>query len=78
VRGRGFVKRFASELWKIDSRQANSPHESIFFHDSFLPEGLYVSDLPNRNIIFEFELAKSDNRDSSFQAINMQLVSPSH
>lgn len=75
----GFVrvmKNIAPELWKIDSRQANSPYESVFFHDSFLPDSIYVSELPSRNIIFEFELAKSENRDSGFQAVNMQLVSP--
>ncbi len=69
------MKSIASDLWKIDSRQVNSPYESVFFHDSFLPDGAYPSDLPNRNTIFEFELAKSENRDSGFQAVNMHLVS---
>lgn len=70
------MKNIASELWKIDSRLAHSPYESIFFHDSQLPDGIHVNDLPNRNIIFEFELSKSENRDSGYQAINMQLISP--
>jgi uncharacterized LabA/DUF88 family protein len=69
------MKNIAPDLWKIDSRMANSPYESVFFHDSHLPEGVHMNDLPNRNIILEFELAKSENRDSGFQAINMQLVS---
>ena len=70
------MKNIAPELWKIDSRLANSPYESVFFHDSQLPEGVYIADLPNRNIILEFELSKSENRESGFQAINMQLISP--
>jgi uncharacterized LabA/DUF88 family protein len=70
------MKNIAPELWKIDSRLANSPYESVFFHDSQLPDGVYVGDLPNRNIIFEFELSKSENRESGFQATNMLLVSP--
>lgn len=70
------MKNIAPDLWKIDSRLTNSPYESVFFHDSQLPEGVHMSDLPNRNIIFEFELSKSENRESGFQAINMQLASP--
>ena len=35
-----------------------------------------MNDLPNRNIIFEFELSKSESRESGYQAINMQLISP--
>ncbi|MEO8288862.1 MAG: NYN domain-containing protein [Chloroflexota bacterium] len=69
------MKSIAPELWKIDSRQANSPYESVFFHDSHLPDGVHIADLPNRNTIFEFELAKSEHRETGFQAVNMQLVS---
>ncbi len=70
------MKNIAPDLWKINSRLANSPYESVFFHDSQLPEGVYAGELPNRNVIFEFELAKSENRESGSQAVSMQLVSP--
>ncbi len=71
-----FMKTLASDLWKIDSRQPDSPYESVFFHDSQLPEQIHYSELPSRNIIFEFELAQSEGRENGWQAINMQLISP--
>ncbi len=71
-----YMKTIAPELWRIDSRQANSPYESVFFHDSHIPEEVHSSELPSRNIIFEFELAKAEGRESRMQAMNLQLVSP--
>lgn len=71
-----YMKTIAPELWRIDSRQANSPYESVFFHDSHIPEEVHPGELPSRNIILEFELARAEGRESGVQAINMQLVSP--
>ncbi len=70
-----FMKTLAPELWKLDSRQADSPYGSVFFHDSQLPEEVHYSKLPNRMMIFEFELAKSEGREGGLQAVNLQLVS---
>ena len=70
-----FMKSVAPELWKLDSRQADSPYGSVFFHDSQLPEEVHYSKLPNRTMIFEFELAKSEGREGGLQAVNLQLVS---
>lgn len=71
-----YMKALAPELWKLDSRQADSPYGSVFFHDSQLPEDVHYSKLPNRTMIFEFELAKSEGREAGLQAVNLQLVSP--
>lgn len=71
-----FMKTIAAELWRTDSRQANSPYESVFFHDSQIPDEIHAAELPSRSIIFEFELARTEGKDSRIQAINMQLVSP--
>ncbi len=71
-----FLKSIAPELWRIDPRQAESPYESVFFHNSQLPDEVHVSDLPSRSMIFEFELSRAEGRENSLQAINMQLVSP--
>jgi uncharacterized LabA/DUF88 family protein len=73
-----FLKTIAPDLWRIDPRQPDSPYESVFFHNSHLPEDVHVSDLPSRSMIFEFELSRAEGRDAerSLQAINMQLVSP--
>lgn len=71
-----YMKTIASELWKTDSRQLNSPYESVFFHDSQLPEEVHVSDLPSRHMVFEFELAKAEGREGSLQAMSLQLINP--
>lgn len=72
-----FMKHIAPEIWKMDSRQENSPYESVFFHDSQLPPEVHFSELPSRNLIFEFELeAPNEDGDKGLRAIDMQLVSP--
>jgi len=70
-----FMKKIAPEIWKLDSRQAGSPYQSVFFHDSQLPEQVNVQDLPSRNLIFEFELAEAEGRESGLQAVRLELVS---
>lgn len=71
-----FLKGISPDLWKIDSRQANSPYETVFFHDSQLPSDINVSELPSRNLIFEFELVKAEGRESGYQGVNITLASP--
>jgi len=71
-----FMKTISLELWKMDSRDENSPYMSVFFHDSQLPDEVHSSELPSRNLIFEFELDKADGREDGMQAVNIQLVSP--
>lgn len=70
-----FIKGVATELWKLDSRQVDSPYGSVFFHDSQLPEEVHYTQLPSRTHIFEFELVKSEAREGGLQAVNLQLVS---
>lgn len=69
-----YLKTIAPNLWLTDTRNPNSPYGSVFFHDSNLPEGVRPGQLPTRNYIFEFELARSERTDS-LQAINIELVS---
>ena len=71
-----YLKTISPELWKIDPRQPESPYDSVFFHNSQLPEEVHAADLPSRSMVFEFELSKAEGRDSGTQAINMQLISP--
>lgn len=71
-----FLKHIGPDLWRIDPRQPDSPYESVFFHNSQLPDDVHVADLPSRSLIFEFELARAEGRENSLQAVNMQLVSP--
>ncbi|PID56169.1 NYN domain-containing protein [candidate division KSB3 bacterium] len=78
-KGYGFLramKTIAPDLWRIDSRQKDSPYYSVFFHDSQLPEEVSFSELPSRSLIFEFEVADAEGHESGMQAKKMQLVSP--
>ncbi|MCL4869381.1 MAG: NYN domain-containing protein [Anaerolineae bacterium] len=78
-KGYGFMrvlKNLSPGLGKIDSRQADSPYISVFFHNSRLPDHVDVDELPSRNYVFEFELAAPEGRDSGYQANFIQLVSP--
>ncbi|MGB0713659.1 MAG: NYN domain-containing protein [Gammaproteobacteria bacterium] len=75
-KGFGFL-RFMSEispgLWITDTRDPHSPYRTAFFHDSQLPEEFNVSDLPSRQIIFEFTLSDSGpDRDPG--AVSMREV----
>ncbi len=76
-----FMKTIGPELWRLDPRHPDSPYGSAFFHDSWLPPAVNPLELPSRNLIFEFDLARgearADGRDGSLQAVNLELVSPS-
>lgn len=69
-----YLKTIAPNLWLTDTRNPYSPYGSVFFHDSNLPEGVRPGQLPTRNYIFEFELARSERTDS-LQALNIELIS---
>ena len=71
-----YMKYISPELWKIDPRQPDSPYDSVFFHNSQLPEEVHAGDLPSRSMVFEFELNRAEGRDNGTQAIAMQLISP--
>ncbi len=78
-KGYGFLrlmKKIAPELWRIDSRQEDSPYMSVFFHDSQLPDSVHYSELPSRSLIFEFDLERAEGRESGIQAGNMKVVAP--
>ena len=79
AKGYGFLramKMIAPDLWRIDSRQKDSPYYSVFFHDSQLPDEVNFTELPSRSLIFEFEVAEAEGHESGMQAKKMQLVSP--
>ncbi len=69
-----FIKCLSPALWRIDARESESPYVSVFFHDSQLPPEVQPEDLPSRSVIFEVELAKSESRENSMIAVNMQVM----
>ncbi|MGA9119337.1 MAG: NYN domain-containing protein [Bacteroidota bacterium] len=69
-----FLRCLSPALWRIDARESDSPYQSVFFHDSQLPPEMAPEDLPSRTVIFEWELAKSESRENSMIAVNMQVI----
>jgi uncharacterized LabA/DUF88 family protein len=74
-----FMKLIGTALWDVDSRKPGSPYRSVFFHESELPTGLRAADLPSRDLIFEFDLAKAsrpaaEEEQENLQAVKIQLV----
>lgn len=71
-----FLKEISPDLWITDTRNPDSPYNTAFFHDSNLPTQVNPIALPNRNMFFEFELAKSD-RGAGIQAIDIEVANKS-
>jgi uncharacterized LabA/DUF88 family protein len=69
-----YIKYIGPGLWVTDTRHPDSPYGTAFFHDSNLPDFIRPSLFPSRNLIFEFELIKSE-RGAGVQAINIELAS---
>ncbi len=55
-----FLKSIGSGIWDVDSRKQGSPYASAFFHVSELQPGITADDLPSRDLIFEFDLSRSN------------------
>lgn len=71
-----FLVKLSPYLWKTDSRDADSPYRTAFFHDSSLPDNFNVMKLPFRNHIFEFTLLAEPNGKQPV-ATDIALVHPS-
>ncbi len=75
-KGFGFMRFLVSlspYLWKTDSRDAESPFRTAFFHDSNLPDGFNVARLPSRQLVFEFTLSEPNGKQPA--ATDISLVS---
>ena len=58
-----FLKRITTGLWITDARDADSPYGTCFVHVSDLPPTVNPDNLPSRDHIFEFEVARSNRSD---------------
>ncbi len=67
-----FMEDLSGSLWIRDTRKEESPYGTAFVHSSQFPEGIDVKKLPNRNMIFEFEL--KEIKDKGLQAENIKLL----
>ena len=68
-----FLDRMDADLWISDTRHKDSPYKTVYFHDSHLLDRLEPGEIPNRDIIFEFDLNKS-TRNEGFEARNIKVV----
>lgn len=82
-RGYGFMrymKEISENVWDVDSRKPGSPFGAVFFHISELPPDLETDELPSRERVFEFDLAKpsrssqANGEQNEFQAIKIRAI----
>jgi uncharacterized LabA/DUF88 family protein len=66
-----FLEKISPLAWISDPRHPESPYKAVFFHDSALPEGVSPRSLPNRRMIFEFEIGQNDR---GMYAENLRLA----
>ncbi len=66
-----FIRSFEGGLWITDSRKEESPYKTAFIHKSHLVDIVDLNHLPNRDIIFEFDLFEDDK---GIQATNVKLI----
>lgn len=70
-----FIKSVGPNLWVVDTRNEASPYESVFFHDSKLPDKVSYQALPSRNLIFEFTLSEPEpGGKSRWQAEDIRVA----
>ncbi|MEO1021661.1 MAG: NYN domain-containing protein [Bacteroidota bacterium] len=67
-----FLTRVDNNLWITDSRDDESPYNTVFAHISQFEENLDSNYLPSRDLIFEFDLTENDK---GHIAENIVLVS---
>lgn len=66
-----FITRLDGGLWVLDTRKTESPYETVFVHETQMAEVVDIFSLPNRDIIFEFTLAKGEK---GLQAIDLKTI----
>jgi hypothetical protein len=75
-RGFGFLRYMVNfdNLTAGDPSDPDSPYRDAFFHFSAMPAGLDRSQLPNRDMIFEFTLVSSQQDPGKLAANEIALV----
>ncbi len=68
-----YLLRIGPGLWVTDSRREDSPYSTAFAHESSFDHHTDISQLPSRDIIFEFDLSKGEK---GLQASNITTVYP--
>lgn len=78
AKGYGFMRFLSgikSGLWITDTRNPDSPYLTAFCHETQLPNGFDVKQLPSRRHVFEFTLRDSGpDRDPQAQDVKLMGV----
>ncbi len=75
--GYGFMRYLSTvsdNLWQTDSRDPESPYETVFFNDSDLPSEVEAQALPSREHVFEFTIAEPRSEGEAHQATDISLI----
>jgi uncharacterized LabA/DUF88 family protein len=67
-----FMKDMSGGLWITDSRKRESPYGTAFVHNTQFPESVDIKHLPNRDMMFEFELREVEGK--GLQAEQVKLL----
>jgi len=70
-----FLKEIGPKMCEISQDSKKDHYTSVFFHESKLPGGVSINELPSRELIFGFEIDKG-SKEGTFQASDIVLVSP--
>ena len=69
-----FIRRIDPNLWITDTREPDSPYESVFCHVHELADEVTVDHLLNRESVFEFYLNESEQKENGKSAARVNLV----
>lgn len=67
-----YIKKINDYMWVADSREAESPFQTVFAHISQFEKDFNTEFIPSRELIFEFRLGQNEK---GFIAENIRLVS---
>lgn len=62
-KGYGFIRVLMKmeNMWITNTRSELSPYSAVFLPASELPHGIYETDLPNHDLILEFDVVRKEN-----------------
>ncbi len=69
-----YIRHVDDKLWVTDTRTADSPYASVFFHVNELAQDVTEEHLNNRDNIFEFYLQESPQKDAGLAARDIRLA----
>lgn len=69
-----FMSRIDSNLWITDPRESDSPYISVFCHANEIADDVSEEMLLNRDVVLEFYIQSSEQKDDSLVANNVRLA----